>query len=262
MGSATREALSTSRAALAGLGGAATLATGEQLLAAGRVLGTSFQLRAALADPSGDPEAKRSIVEAVFSSIDEPARRLLGVIVTNAWSTEDELLAGVEEIGFRVLAQSAPGADIEAELFTFGNAVGSDPQLELAVGSKLGSVESKAALVERLLGSKASPQALAIVSHLVQQPRGRRIAQLLRHATAVVADEAGLAVATVTTAAPISPEQLTRLASALSANYGRGLRINHSIDPSLVGGVRVQLGDEIIDGSVASRLNELRLQLA
>ena len=147
-------------------------------------------------------------------------------------------------------------------LFAFGNAVSSDAQLELAVGSKLGSDEAKAALVERLLGAKTTPQTLAIVSHLVQQPRGRRIAELLRNAMAIVADEAGLAVATVTTAAPITPEQLTRLSAALSASYGRGLRINHEIDPALVGGVRVQLGDEIIDGSVASRLNELRLQLA
>ena len=262
MGSASREALSTSRSALAGLGGKATLATGEQLLAAGRVLGTSFQLRAALADPSGDRDAKLSIVGAVFASIDESARDLLGVIVTNTWSTEDELLAGIEEIGIRVLAGSASNGEIENELFSFAAAVESDAGLELAVSSKLGSESSKAALVERLLGGKASAQTIAIVSHLVQQPRGRRINELLRFATSVVADEAGLAVATVTTASAISPAQLTRLSSALAANYGRGLRINHVIDPSLVGGVRVQLGDEIIDGSVASRLNELRLQLA
>jgi F-type H+-transporting ATPase subunit delta len=262
MGSATREALSTSRSALAGLGGKATLATGEQLLAAGRVLGTSFQLRAALADPSGDPAAKLSIVNSVFASIDPTARELLGVIVTNAWSTEDDLLAGVEEIGIRLLASTDPSARIGEELFSFGEAVGSDAQLELAVGSKLGSDESKAALIERLIGSKASKQTVAIVSQLVQQPRGRRIAELLKFAASIVADEAGLAVATVTTAAAITPAQLTRLTAALSASYGRGLRINHVIDPSLVGGVRVQLGDEIIDGSVASRLNELRLQLA
>jgi len=262
MGSASREALSTSRSALAALGGKATLATGEQLLAAGRVLGTSFQLRAALADPSGDAGDKRSIVNAVFASVDAQARELLSVIVTNAWSTEDEFLAGVEEVGIRALAQSATSENIAEELFAFGAAVDSDAELELAVGSKLGSDAAKAALIERLLAGKASAQTIAIVSHLVQQPRGRRIAELLRFATTVVADEAGLAVATVTTATPISAAQLTRLASALAANYGRGLRINHVIDPSLVGGVRVQLGDEIIDGSVASRLNELRLQLA
>jgi F-type H+-transporting ATPase subunit delta len=262
MGSASREALSASRAALAGLAGKAQPATGEQLLAAGRVLGDSSQLRAALADPSGLPAEKRAVVGAVFASISDQARELLDAIVTNTWSTEDELLAGVEEIGIRALAQSAPDANIEAELFAFGTAVSSDAQLELAVGSKLGSDEAKATLVERLLGAKSSPQSLAIVSHLVQQPRGRRIAELLRTASSIVADEAGLAVATVTTASAISPEQLTRLSAALSKTYGRGLRINHVIDPSLVGGVRVQLGDDIIDGSVASRLNDLRLQLA
>lgn len=267
MGSASREALSASRLALGRLEGAALLATGEDLLAAGRVLGDSAQLRAALADPAGDHDSKVSIVNAVFASINDQARGLLAVIVTNAWSTEDDLLAGVEEIGIRVLAQSvgaqaAGTQNIEAELFAFGSAVTSDAQLELAVGSKLGSDESKAALIERLLGSKASKQTLAIVSHVVQQPRGRRIAELLRSATAIVADEAGLAVATVTTAAAISPEQFARLSAALSTSYGRGLRINHVIDPTLVGGVRVQLGDEIIDGSVASRLNDLRLQLA
>lgn len=262
MGSASREALSTARSALAGLGGKVTLATGEQLLAAGRVLGTSFQLRAALADPSGDSAAKVSIVNAVFASVEAPARELLAVIATSAWSTEDEFLAGIEEVGIRALAQSDSSANIEAELFAFGAAVGSDAELELAVGSKLGSDASKAALVERLLAGKATAQTTAIVSHLVQQPRGRRIAELLRFATTTVADEAGFAVATVTTATALSAAQLTRLSSALSVSYGRGLRINHVIDPSLVGGVRVQLGDEIIDGSVASRLNELRLQLA
>ena len=262
MGSASREALSVSRSALAGLDGTVALEAGQQLLAAGRVLGTSFQLRAALADPSGDSDAKRSIINAVFASIGAPARDLLAVIATNSWSTETEFLAGIEEIGIRALALSDPSAGIEAELFAFGTAVGSDAELELAVGSKLGSDEAKAALVERLLGSKASKQTVAIASHLVQQPRGRRIAELLKFATTIVADEAGLAVATVTTASAISPAQLTRLASALSVSYGRGLRINHVIDPTLVGGVRVQLGDEVIDGSVASRLNELRLQLA
>ena len=113
-----------------------------------------------------------------------------------------------------------------------------------------------------LLSTKASPQTVAIVSHLVQQPRGRRIAALLRQAAGVVADEAGLAIATVTSATPLDAKQLDRIAAALGAARGTKLRVNHVIDSSIVGGLRVQLGDEVIDGSVATKLNDLRLQLA
>lgn len=262
MGSATREALAASRTALAALGTKADLATGEQLLAAGRVIGDSAQLRAALVDYSVEANEKTSIIDAVFHAVSAPARSLLATVATSSWSSEDDLLAGIEELGFRVIAASARGNSIETELFAFGAAVNSDPELELAVSSKLGSAEAKSALVAALVGGKASEQSLAILQHLVQQPRGRRIAELLRDASSIVADEAGLAVATVTTASAISPAQLTRLAKSLAASNGRELRINHVIDPSIIGGIRVQLGDEVIDGTVATRINDLRLQLA
>jgi len=263
MGSATREALAHSRTALAALGAKANLTTGEELLAAGRVIGDSAQLRAALVDFSVGASEKTSIIDAVFASIGAEARSILATAATSTWSSDEDLLAGIEELGFRIIAASAKGTStIESELFTFGTAVNSDPELELAVSSKLGSAEAKAALVAQLVSGKASPQTLAILQHLVQQPRGRRIAELLRDAASVVADEAGLAVATVTTASAISPAQLDRLAKSLAGSYGRELRINHVIDPAIVGGIRVQLGDEVIDGTVATRINELRLQLA
>ena len=95
----------------------------------------------------------------------------------------------------------------------------------------------------------------------MQQPRGRRIGALIRYAASVVADQAGLAVATVTSARPIAPQQLTRLQAGLSKTYGRELRINSVVDENVIGGIRVQVGDDVIDGSVASKLNDLRLQL-
>ncbi|MGV8968983.1 MAG: F0F1 ATP synthase subunit delta [Microbacteriaceae bacterium] len=261
MGSATREALVASRKAVALLGGTTDLAVGEQLLQAGRVIGDSAQLRAALSDPSAQPSAKRGVSDAVFSSLKAPARELLGVIAENRWSNDTDLLAGVEEIGLRIVA-STTSAPIEAELFAFGRAVASSPELELAVGSKLGTSAAKAELVESLLSKKASAQTVAIVSHLVQQPRGRRINELLRFAASIVADQAGMSIATVTTATALAPAQLERLRAGLSKNYGRELKVNQVVDPTLIGGVRVQIGDDVIDGSVASRLNELRLQLA
>ena len=267
MGSATREALASAKTALAALAstassGAVALTAGTELFQAGRVIGSSAQLRTTLADPSAEPADKAAVVDALFSSLGAPARALLSSIVATRWSTPDDLLAGIEEVGIRAIANSAPGSSIEAELFTFGKAVASDAALELAVGSKLGSSESKSVLVSSLLKGKASAQTLAIVDHLVQQPRGRRINELTRHAASVVADEANLAVATITSAAPLSASQLERLRAGLAKSHGRDLKLNLVIDPQVLGGIRVQIGDDVIDGSVSTRLTELRLRLA
>jgi len=262
MGSATREALASAKTALAALASKDALTAGTELFQAGRVIGSSAQLRTTLADPSADAADKAAVVNALFSSLSAPTRALLSSITASRWSSQDDLLAGIEEVGIRAIAASAPGGSIEAELFTFGKAVASDAGLELAVGSKLGSSESKSALVSALLGGKASAQTLAIVDHLVQQPRGRRINELIRHAASIVADEANLAVATITTAAPLSAAQLERLRVGLAKSHGRDLKLNLVIDPQVLGGIRVQIGDDVIDGSVSTRLTDLRLRLA
>lgn len=264
MGSTTRDALAASRAALAAFGGTVDLAMAEQLLAAGRIIGGSSQLQSVLGDPGSDTATKVAALKAVFgATVSAPVFDILGTVVGSRWSSDDDLLAGIEELGLRAAAESAePGTDIEGELFAFGKAVAAHPELQLAISSKLGDPASKVALVERLLAGKVSPQSLTIMRHLVQQPRGRRMNALVRDAAAIVADQTGHAIATVTTAAPLDADQLQRLQSGLSAQYGRRLKVNQVIEPDLVGGVRVQVGDDIIDGSVASRLKELRLQLA
>ncbi|TFB48685.1 F0F1 ATP synthase subunit delta [Cryobacterium tagatosivorans] len=264
MGSATREALASSRDALAALGSSVDLATGESLFTAGRVVGESSQLRSALADSSSDEKARLALVERVFSSALTPsALVLLKKAASVRWSSQGDLLAGIEELGLRAAAASAPrNVSIESELFAFAAAVSSDAGLELALTSKLGRADAKLDLVDALLAGKVSAQTLAIVRHLVRQPRGRRIGQLLRHAASVVADQSGTTIATVTSAAELAPAQLERLNQSLAARYGRELTINQIVDPGLVGGVRVQIGDDVIDGSIATRLKDLRLQLA
>lgn len=324
MGSATRGALATSVAELASRG-AVSLDTAEQLFAAGRIIGSTAQLRTLLVDPSIDSAAKETIIERIFArSFDVDTLGLLTAVAVGRWSSADDLLAGIEELGLRAAAislETAPaeqaespepavqaaatttssvlsagakavdavkagitaaaaailpdavapsdpstvteagGSAIERELFAFEAAVKSDPALELALGSKLGDLEPKVELVDRLLVG-ATAQTRAIVGHLVQQPRGRRIRELLRHAAAIVADESGHAIATVRTARPLGDKQVARLSKALSARYGERLTINQIIDPELIGGLRVAIGDEIIDGSVATRLADLRLQLS
>jgi F-type H+-transporting ATPase subunit delta len=94
------------------------------------------------------------------------------------------------------------------------------------------------------------------------QPRGRSVRVALRKTAAIVASQEGLSIATVTSARPRSDAQLERLQAGLSRAYGRDLRFNQVVDPSLIGGLRVQVGDDVIDSSVATRLADVRLQLA
>ena len=262
MGSATRESVSAAIAALTAQSGV-DLATGEQLLTAALTVDGAPHLRAALADDAADPADRQAVVNALFSGYTKTAQTVIAALVAGRWSSPDDLVGGIEQLGIRALAASAPSTvSINDELFAFSAAVASDPELELAVSSKLGAADAKVALVERLIGGKASKQTVAILSALIAQPRGRRIAELIRYASTIVAEQAGASIATVTVAAPLGVAQAGRLAKALSAQYGANIRINEVVDPSILGGMRVQIGDEIIDGTIANRITDLRLRLA
>jgi F-type H+-transporting ATPase subunit delta len=262
MGSATREAIAAANAALAKQG-TVDLATGEQLLSAALVVNGSHELRAALADDTAQDSDRKGIVDAVFGQYTKPAKSILEVLATSRWSSEDDLVAGIEELGIRSLASSAPkGLSIDDELFEFGVAVTSNSELELALGSKLGGVDGKVALVDSLLKGKASAQTIAILKALLAQPRGRRIAELIRYAATIVADEAGNGIATVTVATELDAEQHRRLEAALSTQYDRDIRLNVIVDPVILGGMRVQVGSEVIDGTISNRIADLRLRLA
>lgn len=262
MGSATREALDRAKAELAEAS-EVSLRTGEQLLAAGRTIDSTPQLKALLADPSVESADKGALVTRIFGSYDPAALRILSGIAQSRWSSPVQLIDGIEEIGIRAVARaSGDDGTIESELFAFARAVDSDDELELALGSKLGDPTRRVQVVERLLTGKASDATLALVTYAVQTQRGRRLVEVIGHIAEIVAQDAGAMVVSITAAAPPTASQLDRLRSSLTQRYGRTPRFAITIDPRLIGGLRVQIGDEVIDGSVANRLADLRLKLA
>jgi F-type H+-transporting ATPase subunit delta len=263
MGSATTAALTALRATLAAQK-SVDRAVAEDLFSSARTIDSSTQLRGALGDASADPAAKLALTRAVFSGkVSHAAEAVLESAVEQRWSDPADLPGGLEELGIRAIASSSDATErIDSELFEVARAVSSDAQLELALRTKLGASDQKAALVDRLLGGKASKGTHAIVRQLVQRPAGRSIREALRQAAEIVADQAGAALATVVTAAPLDDEQLERLRASLARRYGRDLVINTVIEPALIGGVRVQVGDDVIDSSIAARLTDVRQKLA
>jgi len=262
MGSATTQALAATTAALGATSGV-DLDVARELFAAARAVGDSPQLSGALADSAASVESRRKVVADVFGSAVSPATAsLLTSAVEQRWSSPADLVDGIEELAVRAAATADRTSDVEAELFAFSRTVADNPELELALGSRLGEAAAKGELVESLLKGRVSEATVLIAASLIRHPRERRVRQVLARATRMVADQRGRAVATVTTAAPLSAAQSDRLVAALSQRYGTAVTLNTVIDPTVVGGLRVQIADDVIDASVSSRLADLRQRLA
>lgn len=262
MGSATTQAQAATTAALDASSGV-DLDVARELFAVARAVGDSSHLSGALADSSASSAARRKVVADVFGSAVKPTTAsLLTTAVEQRWSVPGDLVEGIEDLAVRAAAIADPAADVEGELFSFSRTVADNAELELALGSRLGDAEAKAGLVESLLKGRASAAATLIASSLIGNPRERRVRQLLARATRLVADQRGRTVATVVTAAPLSAAQAERLTSTLSKRYGAQITLNTVVDPTVVGGMRVQIADDVIDASVSARLADLRQRLA
>ncbi|MFA7497534.1 MAG: F0F1 ATP synthase subunit delta [Leucobacter sp.] len=257
MGSASREALAQARTALRAEQSAGT---GPELLQVANQLEANPALAAVLGDATAAAESKSQLVARLFAGIGSDARGVLTAAVTGRWSNAGEFVEGVEELGIRSAALHTPS--LSDELLAVADLVDRDHDLELSLASKLVAAEGKVSLITRLLDGKISSETLAVVQQLVANSRGRRLDVSLRRAARVAADEGGSELATVTVAAPLSADQQNRLAAALERSAGRPVKVTTVIDPELIGGIRVQIADDVIDGSIRSRLDDLRQQLA
>lgn len=261
MGSATTHALAASADTLAAATDV-TLDTARELFAAARAVGDSSQLSGALADQAAPAAARQNVVTAVFGGLSANTQAVLKTVVAERWSNAGELVDGIDELAIRAATLAAPDTDVEGELFGFSRVVAANPELELALGSRIGGPDAKLALIDRLLTGTTSEPAALIVSSLVRQPRGRRIRQLLTRAMRIVSEQRKRVVATVYSAAELSEAQRTRLSDALARRYDGEVALNVVIDPTVIGGLRVQIADDVIDGSISARLADLRQKLA
>lgn len=237
-------------------------AIGDELLAAARAIGSSSQLTALLADPATDATGRSGLVRRLFGKpFDKRTVQLLEGLSESRWSEPHDLVTAVEQLGIRALALTAEDVPIDTELFAVQGAISSDNDLELALGNEASPVAARLALVDRLLVN-AALQTRSIVRHLVQAPSGLRFLESVQRAEGIVAEARDRLVAVAQVARPLSDEQVAALEARLSSGYGRKIVVNQVIEPALIGGVRVTIGDDVIDGTVRTRLDDLRLRLA
>jgi F-type H+-transporting ATPase subunit delta len=267
MASSTRQALAAGKMALKPLLATADLNFAAELFAIAEAIASSVQLRNILSDPSAENAAKQGALNAVFGkTAGKSAVEFVTSLVALRWSTGRDLVAGIEQLAVYAVASIAAAdksiSTLETELFSVRQTIDSDQELQFALSSKTATDASKLALVDALIGKKVSKATNLLVRNAVLIARRERVSVVLEQFGKQVSAVATRLVATVTVAAPLDAKQLDRLGAALAKNYGQELQLNVELDPTLIGGVRVQVADEIIDGSLSSRLNEARLQLA
>lgn len=249
----------------AGAAGGAGL--GGELFAVVGLLDREIGLRRALADSSTDPASREGLATRLLQGkVGAAALRVVTAAVTARWSSPRELVDGLEALGVTALlvgAERAGALDtVEDELFRLGRIIAGRTELEQVLADRTASREGKLALVRELVGTKVDPTTLTLVENLVGQARGRGVVSGLEELAAEAAKRRERSVAHVVSAIPLTEQQQERLAAALQRIYSRPMGLHLEVDPDLGGGVVVRVGDEVIDGSVAGRLDALRRRFA
>ncbi len=174
----------------------------------------------------------------------------------------DTQIDGYASALFEVARAEDVLARVGDELFRFSRAVDSSPDLRSALTDPASPAEAKASIVQQLLEGRAHPVTERLVNLVVDAGLVRDLTRIVDAFTAKASASGQAAVAEVRVAAPISEEQRTRLAEALTRSKGRPVDVKVIVDPAVIGGVVTTIGDEVIDGSVRRRLEQLRASLA
>ncbi|MFS8198843.1 F0F1 ATP synthase subunit delta [Streptomyces sp. CWNU-52B] len=270
MNGASRDALAAARERLDALTDSPSVDVtklAEELAAVTVLLDREVSLRRVLTDPAQAGEAKAELAGRLLSGqVSATTADLVAGLVRARWSRSRDLVDSVEELADTadLTAAQKSGAldDVEDELFRFGRIVSSNTGLRAALTDRGATGTAKGELLRSLLGGRANAVTERLVTRLVTAPRGRSLESGLESLSKLAAERRSRMVAVVTSAVPLSEPQKQRLGAALAKLYGRPMHLNLDVDPEVLGGIRVQVGDEVINGSIADRLEGVSRRMA
>lgn len=270
MNGASREALAAARERLDALTDSTSVDATQlaaELAAVTALLDREVSLRRVLTDPAQAGEAKAELAQRLLGGqVSGTTADLVSGLVRSRWSQSRDLVDALEELANTADLTAAQKAgtldDVEDELFRFGRIVSSNTELRAALTNRKATASAKRELLGSLLGGRADAATERLVTRLVTAPRGRSLEAGLESLSKLAAERRDRVVAVVTSAVPLSDPQKQRLGAALAKLYGRRMHLNLDVDPEVLGGIRVQVGDEVINGSLADRIEDAARRMA
>lgn len=246
--------------------GAVAAQTGAELFKVVDTLDGERALRIAVADPSSTADKRAGLISAVFGGkVSQATLEVLNTAASQTWSNPREFRTGLVTLGRRSLLRFADGqgqlAQVEDELFRLSRILEKEPALTLLLDDRSADRNNKRELLAKVLYGKVTAVTEALALQVIGRPERNAIDDI-NNLSKEVAALANRDVAHVVSAAPLTNEQNQALAQKLERIYGREMNIHSEVDASLLGGLVIRVGDEVIDGSTSGKLERLRANFA
>jgi F-type H+-transporting ATPase subunit delta len=234
-----------------------------ELFSLAGLLADEGQLRSMLADSGQPASVREGLVRQILGGrVSELAIDVLLVVVQHRWSSDLDMVLALEQLAdqaaFTVAEADGTLDATEEELFLFGRALDASADLQMALTDPAQSSSVKSAIVRDVLSGRSTVATDHVLQYAAGHLHGRRIDAVVDGLCDLAAKQRERVVAEIRVAAPLSDGQARRLTDILSRLKGRPVRLNVAVDDTVLGGVHVKIDDEVIDGTVAARLEQAR----
>jgi F-type H+-transporting ATPase subunit delta len=237
---------------------------GRELFGVVGVLRGDAALRRALTDNSVEGDSKAGLANAVFgSAVSDRAAKLVAEAASRRWTFSGDLATVLEQLAVITTVRSAgaKAKNVGDQLFAVRRMVDNEPDLRSALADPARTSADRSQLLAGLLAGKVEQATETLVTEAVARGRGSVDAALDEYLE-LSAEALEETVVTVHTARELSATDQQRLAEALSTQYDTTVQLHVVLDPGLIGGLKVEIGDDVIDGTVSSRLDDARRKVA
>lgn len=237
---------------------------GNELFSFTNVLDNNLRLERALTDPSRPVEDKVALLKNLIGDqAHSMTMEILSDLVGRSWSRSSDIANAVEDFGVDAMMYYADATDatlqVSIELAELYSALVNLPVVRSSLSDSKTPAESRIGLLYALIGSMDLNQVTKrLAEHATCNPRNRRYLSTIHWLINKFSRHMGESMVTVTTAVPLTQEQIDRLIDVYSRKLGHPVHINSSVDPTVIGGMRIEVGDEVTDNTVVAQLEQLR----